>query len=181
MAACPEYDELLTLHAAGALEAEAEARVRAHLESCAGCRAEAASTQALLGRLAPPALSTREEALLEALPRRTVAAWRREQVRSAARMQWTGAMLAAAAAVLVVMAPSPRHRPRVPAVAPTAASAPASTSASDDTVAAFDAWATGDPLSDALASGDSDDTEGLFAPDSFLSGDEGWDSETGEL
>lgn len=179
MAACPEYDELLTLHAAGALDAEAEARVRAHLESCAGCRAEAASTETVLGQLAPPAPSAREAALLEALPRRTLAVWRREQVRTAARMQWTGALLAAAAAVLVVLAPSLRHRPHVPATVP--AAAPASAPVSDDTVAAFDAWATGDPLSDALASGDTDDADGLFAPDSFISGDEGWDSEMGEL
>ncbi|MGZ3461252.1 MAG: zf-HC2 domain-containing protein, partial [Archangium sp.] len=41
MSACPEYDELLTLHAAGALEPGEQARVRAHLESCAACRSEA--------------------------------------------------------------------------------------------------------------------------------------------
>jgi predicted anti-sigma-YlaC factor YlaD len=168
MAACPEYDELLTLHAAGALEAEAEARVRTHLEACAGCRAEASTTLDVLSQLAPPAPTAREVALVEALPRTTLTAWRREQVRKAARMQWAGALLAAAAVVLLVLVPSVRGPGR--AVTPAPATLPEAAQPADEALEAFDAWATQDPLGDAL---DDDVDEDEL--------DEEWDSDLGEM
>ncbi|XXF76085.1 zf-HC2 domain-containing protein [Myxococcaceae bacterium GXIMD 01537] len=154
MEACPEYEERLTLHAADALEAEEEARVLAHLETCAGCRAEAASTARLLGRLAPPPLTLREQAVVATLPRRTQAAWRREWVRKAARMQWTGALMAAAAVVALVLVPTVRRGAEPRALTPVLA--PVSADAADETLEAFDAWALRDPLADAL---DEDDAE----------------------
>lgn len=178
MAACPDYDERLTLHAAGALETDEEARVRAHLEACAGCRAEAASSAALLGQLTPPVPSAREEALVEALPRRTLAMWRREQVRKAARMQWVGALLAAAAVVMLVLVPSVRGRGQGPARAvPASTSTPATTELPSETLRAFDAWARGDPLSDVL--GAEDDTD-AFESEDLYSDEETWDSYLGE-
>ncbi|HSP80559.1 MAG TPA: zf-HC2 domain-containing protein, partial [Myxococcaceae bacterium] len=95
MAACRDYDELLTLHAAEALEPEEEARVRTHLESCAACRAEAEAHHEVLERVALPPPSPREQAMLSALPRTVVGAWRRAQVTPVARMRTTGALLAA--------------------------------------------------------------------------------------
>jgi anti-sigma factor RsiW len=181
MAACPDYDELLTLHAAGALETDDAARVRAHLEACAGCRAEAASTAAVLGGLALPAPTAREEAVVEALPRRTLSAWRREQVRKAARMQWVGALLAAAAVVMLVLVPSVRSRGPVRAVAPTPASAPATTETPDETLEAFDAWALGDPLGEVLGGDDEADASAeAFESEEGLSDEETWDSYLGE-
>lgn len=177
MAACPEYDEMLTLHAAGALETEDAARVRAHLETCAGCRAEAESSAELLGRLAPPVPTAREESLVDALPSRTLSAWRREQVRKAARMQWVGALMAAAAVVMLVLVPSGRVPVRTTVPAPSANPA----EPPDETLQAFDAWAMGDPMGDVLGSDDeADGTVESFDPDDFLSDEETWDSYLGE-
>lgn len=180
MAACPDYDEMLTLHAAGALEADEEARVLAHLEVCAGCRAEAASNLELLGRLAPPVPSVREEALVEALPRRTLSAWRREQVRKAARMQWVGALLAAAAVVMLVLVPSVRGAGPVRAGVPAPMATPATTELPDETLRAFDAWAMGDPLSDVLGADDEAESADAFESEELLSDEETWDSYLGE-
>jgi predicted anti-sigma-YlaC factor YlaD len=171
MAACPEYDELLTLHAAGALEADAQARVCSHLEACAGCRAEATSTLEVLGLLAPPAPTARELAVVESLPRRTLATWRREQVRKAARMQWVGALLAAAAVVMLVLVPSAKRRGPARTVTPVPVAAPATPEPTDEALEAFDAWATGDPLADALQ-------EGALGDEDV---DEEWNSNLGEL
>lgn len=192
MAACRDHDELLTLHAAGALEADAEARVRAHLASCAGCREEAASTAAVLGRLELPALTAREEAVAEVLPRRVLAGWRREQVRKAARMQWVGALLAAAAVVMLVLTPSLQRRGSVVAERPASTLAPEPSESLDEVLEAFDSWATSDPLAEVIDATDVEasglasafDAAGLFAGDALeedaFEEDVFWDSYLGE-
>jgi anti-sigma factor RsiW len=151
MAACREYDELLTLHAAEALEPEEEARVRTHLRSCAACRAEAEAHHAVLGRVALPPPSPREQALLSALPRTVVGAWRREQVTRPAWIWPAGALLAAAAGVLLALgATVPR---------PTDSHAPSETAealpltSSEEASSALEQWAMEDPLAEALAEG----------------------------
>ncbi len=161
MKACQEYEELLTLHAAGALEPGEEAQVRAHLESCAACRSEAESTARVLSGLAlpPPTPAMRERT--EALPRRALGAWRREQVRRAFQARTVGALLAAAAVVLLVVRPSlPRgETPRA------AVPRPESSSALSETQADFEQWASTNPLGEEL---DEPLTEG---------GAEGWEEE----
>ena len=47
MKVCPEYRELILQQALGALAADATHRLRAHLESCAGCREFAARATSL--------------------------------------------------------------------------------------------------------------------------------------
>ncbi len=161
MAACQEYDELLTLHAAEALETEEEARVRTHLESCAACRAEAEAHHQVLERVALPPPSPREQALLAAMPRTVEGAWRRAQVTSAARMRTTGALLAAAAVVLLSLG--------VVVQRPLGTRAPASTDEvlpAEESLSELETWAMEDPLADALAAADEsveslvDDAEG---------------------
>jgi anti-sigma factor RsiW len=144
MSACKDFEELLTLHAAGALEPSEEARVRTHLESCAACRSEAESTARVLTEVAlpPPAPKMRER--MEALPQQALGAWRREQVRQAFRARTVGAVLAAAAVVLVVVGPSLRPT----GVPPASVSLPASPSS--ETLSDFEQWASADPLGDEL-------------------------------
>jgi predicted anti-sigma-YlaC factor YlaD len=148
MSACRDQEELLTLHAAGALEPEDEARVRAHLESCAACRAEAEAQREVLGLAALPPPTVREQALLAALPRTTADAWLSTQLRQAARMRNAGALMAAAAVVLLALGPMVQRR-----VAPLAPPAELELSASPDeeTPTELEQWALSDPLAEALA------------------------------
>ncbi|PTL80561.1 anti-sigma factor [Vitiosangium sp. GDMCC 1.1324] len=168
MSACPDQDELLTLYAAGALEPEEASRVRTHLESCAACRSEVEAHHEVLGLAALPPPSPREQAVLAALPRTTVSVWRSEQVRQAARMRTAGALMAAAAVVLLALGPVVlRHvTPRTTSAAPVETPA----SSSEETSSDLEQWALTDPLSDALelAEADLDDAE---------AGDESWDLE----
>jgi predicted anti-sigma-YlaC factor YlaD len=164
MKACHEYEELLTLHAAGALEPAEEARVREHLESCAACRSEAESTASVLSGVAlpPPSPAMRER--VEALPQRALSAWRREQVRRAFQARTAGALLAAAAVVLLVVRPSlPRgETPRAPVTRPEVSSG------LSESQADFEQWASTDPLGEEL--------DGLLDEEEV----EGWEEE-GEL
>jgi anti-sigma factor RsiW len=152
MSACQDYEELLTLHATGALEPEEEARVRAHLETCAACRSEAESTASLLGQVALPPLSPSAKEKLDALPQRVTAAWRREQLRKALRTRTVGALMATAAVLMLMLAPSIlRHeQPRVPAP---------SASTSWETQSDFEQWASADPLTEMIDPGMSLDDE----------------------
>jgi anti-sigma factor RsiW len=148
MAACQNQDELLTLFAAGALEPEEEARVRAHLDACAACRAEAEANQEVLGLAALPPPSVKEQAMVAALPRTTVSAWRRAQVQQAARMRTAGALMAVAAGVLLVLGPVPQRRVATPPAPTTPVEAPVDTPEED--AFALEQWALADPLADAL-------------------------------
>jgi anti-sigma factor RsiW len=148
MTACRDQDELLTLHAAGALEPEAETRVRAHLESCAACRAELEAHHTVLGLATLPPPSPREQAVLAALPRTTLSTWRRTQVQRAARMRTTGALLAAAAAVLFVLGPVVQRRTTTDSQPTALAEQPENPA--EETTSALEEWALADPLADAL-------------------------------
>jgi anti-sigma factor RsiW len=158
MSACQDYEELLTLHATGALEPADEARVRAHLESCAACRSEAEATASLLGEVALPALSAAGKEKLDALPRRATDAWRREQVRKAMRTRTVGALLATAAVLMLMLAPSIlRHEGPglLPGTPPRAAAA----SEASESEAELEQWASADPLSGMIDPGVSLDDE----------------------
>jgi anti-sigma factor RsiW len=148
MATCRDYEESLTLHATGALEPEEAARVRAHLESCAACRAETEAHREALSLAALPPPSAREEAVLAALPRTTASVWRRTQVQQAARMRTAGALLAVAAAVLLVLGPVAQRRAAVatpPAVEVELPNPPA-----EEARSALEEWALADPLAEVL-------------------------------
>jgi predicted anti-sigma-YlaC factor YlaD len=147
MSACRDQEELLSLHAAGALEPEDEARVRAHLESCAACRAEVDAQREVLGLAALPPPTAREEGLLAALPRTTADAWLSTQLRQAARMRTAGALMAAAAVVLLTLGPVVQRR--VAPSVPTTEVEP-STSPGEETSSELEQWALSDPLAEAL-------------------------------
>jgi anti-sigma factor RsiW len=164
MKACQDKEELLTLHAAGALEPDDEAQLRAHLASCEACRSEAESTARVLDEVAlpPPSSALREQ--MEALPARALGAWRREQVRKAFRARTVGALLAAAAAVLVVVGPTLRHP-----VTPSPVAHPAAPATDSETQADFEQWADADPLSDAIEPASAEeDMDGDDAADAEL-------------
>ncbi|WNG45593.1 hypothetical protein F0U60_16920 [Archangium minus] len=152
MTACRDQDESLTLFAAGALEPEAEARVRAHLESCAACRSEAEAHREVLGLAALPPPSVREQAVMAALPRTTVSTWRREQVQKAARMRTAGALMAAAAVVLLALGPVLQRQVTPQAPLATPVETPASVAEETE----LEQWALTDPLSDELELSDMD-------------------------
>ncbi|RJS27198.1 zf-HC2 domain-containing protein [Corallococcus sp. H22C18031201] len=151
MGACAEYEERLSLHAAGALEGEAAAQVRAHLETCAACRAEAADAAEVLGLVALPARSPAETREWEALPARTQAAWRRERSRRDGWRRAAGGFVAAAAGVALMLAftgraplaPRPTVMPEPPAE-----DAPLAQPVDTQTLADFEAWAGLEPLTD---------------------------------
>ncbi|OJH33878.1 anti-sigma factor family protein [Cystobacter ferrugineus] len=147
MSVCQHMDESLTLFAAGALDPQEEARVRAHLDTCADCRHEVTALQDTLGLAAQPALSPREQTVLEALPQTTVSRWRRDQVQRAAHLRTTGLLMAAAAVLLLLLGPV--VSPRRPAPSTPHASTETTFSTEED-VLAMEQWALADPLSDAL-------------------------------
>jgi anti-sigma factor RsiW len=152
MTACREQDEWLTLHVAGALDPEEEARVRAHLVSCAACRTEVEAHREVLGLAALPPPSARERAVLAALPRTTAEAWLSTRLRQAARMRTAGALMAAAAVALLVLGPEVRRRatPR----APPADSMALPASPAEEAPSVLEQWALSDPLAEALDQAD---------------------------
>ena len=164
MAACQDQDELLTLFAAGALEPEEEARVRAHLEACAACRSEVEANHEVLGLAALPPPSAREQAVVAALPRTAVGAWRGAQLQQAARMRTAGALMAAAAVVLLALGPVVQRRMATPSP-PTVQEEPSDNAPEEDAFA-LEQWALADPLADALDQSEADLEEP--EPDEFL-------------
>ncbi|QRO00348.1 zf-HC2 domain-containing protein [Archangium violaceum] len=168
MATCRDYEESLTLHASGALEPGEEARVRAHLESCAACRDEVEALREVLSLAALPPPSAREETVLEALPRTTVSRWRGTQVQQAARMRTAGALLALAAAVLLVLGPVVRQRTAVPT--PPSVDVELPDSPAEEAHSALEEWALADPLAEALDLSEAQ-------PEELQPGDEVLDSE----
>ncbi|WNG24820.1 zf-HC2 domain-containing protein [Cystobacter fuscus] len=171
MSACQDMAESLTLFATGALEPHEETRVRAHLDTCAACRREVSALQDTLGLAALPTLSPREQAVLEVLPQTTVSRWRRDQVRRATHLRTTGALMAAAAVLLLLLRPGMSPRTPSPSTPP---ASPVAASSTEEDVLALEQWALADPLSDAL---DLTDVDLEDAPESSSS----WDVEAEEF
>jgi anti-sigma factor RsiW len=169
MKPCPDYEVLLTLHAAGALEPAEQAPVQAHLATCAGCQNELRQLTGVLGQVALPPPSPLVEARQEALPRQVVGRWRREQVKQAVRLRNGGALMALAAAVTLVLTVTLPGRGPSPAEPLSTAGVAA---AEGDTL--FEQWASADPLQDELY-GDEDEAGGMEPEDGEdLSADELW-------
>lgn len=157
MVTCPHTQgEGLSLLAAGALEPLEETRVRAHLESCAACRSELEAQRSVLGLIALSSLTPREQAVLTALPSRTVGAWHRLQVRRASRLRTTGALMVAAAVALLALGPVVQ-RHLAPHAPPSEVVETASTPSEESL--ALQQWAQADPLADALETADLEGTE----------------------
>ncbi|HEY6097876.1 MAG TPA: zf-HC2 domain-containing protein [Anaeromyxobacter sp.] len=103
---CRDYDVLVSLHAAGALDAAETARVEAHLAGCAACRAEAGELAAALSLAALPPASEAERRALADLPGRTIATLRRSERRRSFAKRVAVGFAAAAAAAALVLAPA---------------------------------------------------------------------------
>ena len=102
MTACKDFDLLLSLRAAGALEPAEAARVEAHLQGCAACRAEADADAAVLRLATLPPPSDAERRATASLARDTLAELHRREGRTASWKR-AGAAFAAAAALLVAV------------------------------------------------------------------------------
>jgi anti-sigma factor RsiW len=179
MSACQEYEEQLTLHAAGALEAPESARVQEHLAGCAACRREWEASREVLGLAALPPPSAAEQAVLEALPQQAARAWRAEQVRKARRWRYAGVGLAAAAAVLlVVLAPAGRRsgspEPRG-ALERAEAEEEQAEEEQAEALSPLEQWAAADPLAEALTEAEQEPAaeEELEELEPFFNEDEG--------
>ncbi|MCP3097566.1 zf-HC2 domain-containing protein [Myxococcus sp. K15C18031901] len=150
MAACADQEERLDLHAAGALDTTETVVLLQHLESCEGCRDALRASMEVLSLAALPPPSPAERSAREALPRRALSAWKREQTRHALRRRTLGS-LAAVAAVAAVMVLGP-WRPAVSTNrTPDSPTAPvenlqASAATDEQTMADFEEWAGLEPL-----------------------------------
>jgi predicted anti-sigma-YlaC factor YlaD len=113
---CEDFEVLVSLRAAGALDPADAARLDAHLEGCASCRAEAAAAAEALALAALPPLSEAERRALRDLPARTLDALHRSERRGRlGRRVLAGVAVAAAAAALVLAPAALRDSPAVPA------------------------------------------------------------------
>ncbi|NVJ16089.1 zf-HC2 domain-containing protein [Myxococcus sp. AM010] len=150
MTACPDQEQRLDLHAAGALEDDEALGLIQHLEGCEGCRQALASSRELLSLVALPALSPQEKTELQELPRRTLSEWRRGARRQGLGLKTMGALVATAAAVTVVLlVPGAWRLPGLGLETPvTATAAPAAhvEELDAETMAAIEAWAGLEPL-----------------------------------
>jgi anti-sigma factor RsiW len=108
--ACKDLQVELSLHAAGALAPDEAARVLAHLDGCAACRAEAAASAEVLALAALPPPAVEERRALDDLPRSTLDAIRRAERRRGFAKRLAAGIAVAAAAAAVVLAPAALRR-----------------------------------------------------------------------
>jgi Putative zinc-finger len=111
---CRQYELLLSLRAAGALDGDEAARLEGHLVLCSACRAEAEGLSAALDLAKLPPPSEAERRTYGDVGERTLAALRRSaRVRSIVKRTFV-TLTAAAAAALVVLAPAVVRRGGAP-------------------------------------------------------------------
>ena len=113
--ACQDLEVLLSLRAAGALDPAEAARVEAHLQGCAACRAEAAASEAALRLATLPPPSDAERSAVATLAKDALAELRRGEARAASWKRTTAAFVAAAAVAAFVLAPALLRKPVHPA------------------------------------------------------------------
>jgi anti-sigma factor RsiW len=106
MNACKDFDLLLSLRAAGALDAAESARVEDHLAGCAACRFQAAQDAAVLRLAALPPPTDAERRATAGLARDTLAELHRREGRVSSWKRAGAALAAAAAVLLAVLAPA---------------------------------------------------------------------------
>ncbi len=106
MTTCQDFAVLLSLRAAGALDADEATRVEAHLETCAGCRAEAEAAAAALRLAALPPATDAELRATAGLASETLAELHRREGRASSWKRASAAFGAAAAVLLAVLAPA---------------------------------------------------------------------------
>ncbi|WP_426732075.1 zf-HC2 domain-containing protein [Myxococcus faecalis] len=149
MAACPDMEARLDLHAAGALEPEESVPLLRHVEACAGCREALAQSMEVLSLVALPAPTAAEKAAQDTVPQRALETWKRERVSQTLRRRTVGSLLAAAAVVAAMVLMPGLPRPwTTQGASPTE---PADVRAEEraveaQTLADFEAWAGLEPL-----------------------------------
>ncbi len=120
--ACRDFEVLLSVRAAGALEPGEPERIESHLARCQACSAEAQQLAEAVGlaRLAPPAEA--ELRAMDGLQARALASWSRSQRSRGLRRRLAVGLAVAAAAAAMVLAPGVlRHEPRLTGGTPVAA------------------------------------------------------------
>lgn len=111
---CRDYEVLLSLRAADALDARETARVEGHLARCDACRAAADHAAAALSLARLPPVSETERRVFRELPVRTLAALRVAGDRRSLWKEVAVVTAVAAAALLVVLAPALLRRAEAP-------------------------------------------------------------------
>jgi anti-sigma factor RsiW len=114
--ACTEYAPLIVDRAAGDLAADDAARLDAHLETCAACRAEAAAHADVLALARLPEPSAEERAALAGFADRALATVRGADRRRSAVRRSALVFAAVAATVAFLLAPAAFRDRRPPAV-----------------------------------------------------------------
>ncbi len=115
MTACQDFDVLISLRAAGALDPEESARLEAHLSTCAACRAEAEADAAVLRLAKLPAPTDAERQATSGIVKGALAELHRREGRASSWKRTTAAFAAAAAILVAVLAPAVLgRRPAVP-------------------------------------------------------------------
>ncbi|MFT3912560.1 MAG: zf-HC2 domain-containing protein [Anaeromyxobacteraceae bacterium] len=104
-AACAEHEVAISLLAAGALEADEAARLEAHVQGCAPCRAVLDGSRRALGLAALPPVSDDERRAMATLPARLRAELTRRERHRTRLLR--GAILAGVAAALLAAVASP--------------------------------------------------------------------------
>jgi anti-sigma factor RsiW len=103
---CPEYEPLIADRLTGELDAAGVARLASHLDACAGCRAEAQAFDEALALAKLPSPGVKAEAAPRDLAGETLRAYRFAERRRSVVRRTLVAGLAAAAVVLMVLAPA---------------------------------------------------------------------------
>jgi len=102
---CAEHEIAIDLHAAGALDADEAARLEAHVQGCAACRAVLDASTRALGLARLPPVTEPERRALSGLPVAVLAALRGQERRRTLGVRV--AVLSAVAAALVLALASP--------------------------------------------------------------------------
>jgi anti-sigma factor RsiW len=118
---CEDFEVLVSLRAAGALDPDDAARLEAHLEACPSCRADAAAAAEALALAALPPPSDAERRALRDLPARALDALHRSERRRGVGKRIFAGIAAAAAAVALVLAPAVLRKAPTPPAAEAAA------------------------------------------------------------
>jgi anti-sigma factor RsiW len=117
--ACRDFEVLLSLRAAGALEPEEARRVEEHLALCPACRAEADALAGTLSLAKLPPPTSAEQLAVRDLAATTLRAFRRSHPGNGLGKRIAAGIAIAAAAALVVLAPAVLRK-APPRIAPAA-------------------------------------------------------------
>jgi anti-sigma factor RsiW len=104
--ACNDFEVLVSLRAAGALEPAEAARLDAHLQTCAACRAEVEADAEVLRLARLPAPTEAEQRATAGIAKGALAELHRREGRAYSWKRTTAAFAAAAAVLVAVLAPA---------------------------------------------------------------------------